>query len=377
MGRFPAARRVSVSGTIRAVPGSSKLGLRAIAAVLAAGCAALAACGSSSDGTAAPPFLDPSDINRAGADESPFDPVTSLVVPSDFTDPSAVRDIATVQRFFERTPYGRRSFLETYSSNGVSAAGAVLAAAVKYRINPIVLLVRMQMSQGLVGLATYPEPSTRVEYVFECGCDGRGNCIPEMAGLDRQVECLAARLRSYLTQISESPDQVTYGGWGPDLPAITLDGVTVTPPDESSSALYQLDPVYGEKGKRGAWLFYRMYLSYSRSFGYSGSIDPELSGGWIGEGCSKDSDCSSAITNVRCLTDSPGGYCSAPCADDGCPSSQQKPAAYCADLQQLGGGCVAYCNPAAPNCRDGYVCAKVTLFGSNGQQIDACTKPAQ
>ena len=356
-----------------------KLALRTLAVALAAGAAGLVSVVACGGEEALPTVLDPTDANPSLASESPFDPTFSLVVPADFTDSAAVRETAAVQRFFERTPYGRRSFLETYSSNGITAAGGVLAAAVKFRINPIVLLTRLQMAQGLIALEVYPEPSTRTEFAFDCGCDGGGYCLPEMAGLDRQLECVAARLRSYLTQIAVSPaPPTTYGGWGPNLETITLDGVLVTPPDDSTAALYQLDPVYGEKSLRGgAYVFNRIYSRYSRSFGYSGSIDPDLTGGWIGEPCTQDSDCSSAITGARCLTDSPQGYCSGPCDfDNGCPSAPQKPASVCADLLQNGGGCVAQCNPAAPNCREGYVCAPIDLYDSPGEQQTACTKPA-
>lgn len=318
--------------------------------------------------------LDPLDTDVGTSSEFSFDETTSLVAPGDFSDPSAVRENLVVQTFFERTPYNRRSFLATYSSNGASAAGAVLSAAVKYKINPIVLLVRMQMAQGLIGLAEYPEPSSRVEYAFECGCDGAGNCLPETAGLDRQLECVAARLASYLQQIRDSLEPpVTFGGWGPGVPALTLDGVTVTPADESSAALYQLDPVYGEKDKLGgAWVFYRIYLRYARAFNYGGSIDPAITGKWIGEPCVADSDCSSAIPFARCLTDYPGGYCSSTC-DESCPSNPSKAQAYCADLETRGGGCVAYCNPAAPNCRAGYSCEPVKIFGGDGEEVYACT----
>lgn len=351
-----------------------RLAVRTFAASLVVATASLLACGGKD--VATDDFLDESDINPTGATESPFDPNTLMLL-ADFTDASAVREIDKIQRFFEQTPYNRRSFLETYSSNGVSAAGAVLAAAVKYRINPIVLLVRLQMAQGLIGLETYPEPATRVEYVFQCGCNGQDGCIPEMAGLDRQVACLAARLSSYLKQINDSPEQITYGGWGPNLTTLTLDGVEVTPTDEATAALYQYDPVEGTESQRGAWLYYRIYNRYTRALGYSGSIDPEATGAWIGEPCTRDSDCSSAIANVYCLVDEPGGYCTAPCDDNGCPSNAQKPSTICGDAKQQGGTCVAACNFAAPNCRDGYDCQPVNLFDNPGQQATACLLKAR
>ena len=335
--------------------------------------AALAAC---SSGDLAPAtVLDPTDISVDTSDEFVFDATTSLVAPADFTDPAAVREISAVQRFFERTPYNKRSFLATYSSNGVTAAGAVLSAALKYGINPIVLLTRLQMVQGLVSADVYPDDSARVEYAFQCGCDGVGSCLPELAGLDRQLECVSARLASYLQQIADS-GETTFGGWGPDVTALTLDGVQVTPADRSSAALYQFDPVYGERDKLGgAWVFYRIYLKYSRAFSYSGSIDPSITGKWIGEPCTNVGECSSAIPNARCLQDGPNGYCSGACADDGCVSNPRKAQTYCADLGPNGGGCVAYCNPAAPNCRDGYSCEVVDVFGGIGEQTTACTVP--
>lgn len=345
--------------------------LRTASVVLIASAVFASACGSEEETS----FLHPSDTAIGAQDsEINFTPTDALIDNDrDFTDGAAIADIALMQRFFDRTPYGSRSFLASYASNGVSAASAVLTAALKYQINPIVLIARLQMAQGLVSATEYPEPSTRVEYAFECGCNG-ATCLPETAGLDRQLECLAARFNSYMQQMNRSVDKMTDGGWGPNIDATTIDGVVVTPPNQATAAIYQFDPYFGEKDRRGAWLFYRLYARYSRAFQYSGTIDPLADGKWIGGACTGTSDCSTDIPNVVCLTNVPGGYCTGDCTATGtCPSAYQRTPSFCGELSDGGGGrCVGFCNPASPNCRDGYQCAPVQLFDTAGTQEYGC-----
>jgi len=151
-----------------------------------------------------------------------------IVPPGSFTDAQAL-DVPSIQHFLERTPYKRPSFLSTYQSNGVRAADAIANASIAHQINPLVILVRAQMEQGLLGAQFYPFPPARIEYVFGCGCPGGGlACDANLAGFDRQADCLARRLRASLDEIA-GPAQQTAGGWGPGKEAISLDGSRVTP----------------------------------------------------------------------------------------------------------------------------------------------------
>jgi hypothetical protein len=193
-------------------------------------------------------------------DSARFDPNLLVDTPS-FTNEHALGE-PEVQTFLEHTPYGRPSFLATYTVRGVYASWIIVATAHRYRLSPRVFLVRAEMEQGLVGEPRYPSPSTRVEYAFGCGCTGVGACDPDMAGFDRQVDCLGQRLRASLDEIAERG--ATAGGWGPGAPCaprsacVTLDGEKIAPSNDVTAALYQYTPRVG-RGTGGNWLFWAVW----------------------------------------------------------------------------------------------------------------------
>ena len=146
-------------------------------------------------------LLQEKDITKPTGLEADFDK-NNILDTASFTDTEAV-DTAVLQKYLHKTIYDRATFLETYQSNGVRAADALATAGRQYRINPIVLLVFTQVMQGLVGEQNYPFPPERVEYVFRCGCLQGSNCVPELAGFNRQVDCLARSLRVALDQVTK------------------------------------------------------------------------------------------------------------------------------------------------------------------------------
>lgn len=169
-----------------------------------------------------------------------------------------------IQRFFEKTPYaGRPSFLATYSSNGIAASSAVLQAAAAYRLSPMVFMVELQVTQGLVGERYYPSDSRRVEYAFGCGCNGRGTCDPAFAGLDKQLVCLGAEYRRALD--AAQGGRPTPGGWTLGAPGTTLDGKKVQPANAPTAALYDRRPKVAEKEAGGVWVFWNLWNTYSES----------------------------------------------------------------------------------------------------------------
>ena len=195
-----------------------------------------------------------------------FDP-SAIVDVGAFSDGKSI-DVSQVQQFLERTPYNRGSFLATYQSNGVRAADAIVRAASRYSLNPLVFLVRAEMAEGLVGEEFYPAPPARVEYVFDCGCTGSGSCDPSLAGFDNQVSCLGRALRASLDEIAQTG--ATAGQWAPGQPRLTLDGVTVTPADPATAALYQYTPIVALKKAGGNWLFWNLWQKYALAIGYFG-----------------------------------------------------------------------------------------------------------
>src|ERR1700722_9880467 len=196
--------------------------------------------------------------------------------PGEILDPVSMQDDGaldggTIEQFLQQTPYGSSSFLSTYSSNGVPASDAIASAAERYTIDPILLLVREEMDQGLVASTGYPSPSSRVEFAFGCGCTAPGTCDPTYAGFDVQVACLAASMRDNLDAVTATGQ--TAGGWGPNITSTTLDGVDVTPEDDSTAALYQYTPVVAVGQAGGNWLFWNLWHQFAGALDYSPPAD--------------------------------------------------------------------------------------------------------
>jgi hypothetical protein len=170
-------------------------------------------------------------------------------------------DAPTLQSFLARTPYdGRSSFLARYSSNGVSAAEAIVRAGERYRINNIVVLALVQSLKGFVSSAGYPSPPSAVEFAFQCGCNGKSTCDPRFAGFDKQVDCLVAGFRG---RLDDATAGATDGGWGIRNEGRTMDGIRFTPSTNATAAFYDLYPVVGT-GDRGASMFWNILVNYAR-----------------------------------------------------------------------------------------------------------------
>lgn len=317
-----------------------------VASVLATGCKK----------TTRDTLLPEKDFAAVEKSQAKFDR-NNLIDVATFTDVEAV-DAVQVQKFFSRTPYDQPSFLETYQSNGTRAADAVLRVARTYRVNPLVLLTFLETEGALLAERNYPLPPERVEYVFRCGCEAPGNCLPALAGIDRQLECLGRELRSSLDAIAANGS--TPAGWGPDGTSTTLDGLKVTPANEATAAIYQHIPAIRVGEDKGAWIFWNVWQLYTTTLEYGGPLGNGAgTGKGIGDACTSDGECGSG--NL-CSTDYPGGYCTKSCTGD-CPSSPDRPEAFCAAFPE-GGFCFVVCNPGAPACRDGYACSNVKRFGS-------------
>jgi hypothetical protein len=309
------------------------------------------------------------DLKLPEGEERVFDR-NNLVDSPSFTDDVGL-DVVQIQRFLGKTPYDRPSFLETYQSNGVRAADAISRAARTYKLNPLVFLVFAQTAQGLVGERTYPFPTDRVEYVFNCGCLRPGQCQPELAGFDRQVDCLGRRLRTYLDEIVSG--QQTASGWGPEKTSTTLDGVKVTPENEATAAIYAETPRVHEGKDGGSWLFWNVWNLYVAGTEYAGPIGGTAGTSLLGEPCSADASCSYEM--AICATNYPGGLCTRACDGD-CPQAIDQPPSFCVGFA-AGGFCLPTCSPGAPACREGYTCVRLRRQGATDDADSAFVCNAQ
>jgi hypothetical protein len=301
------------------------------------------------------------DFEKPKGLEAPFEK-NKIIDKASFTDIDSI-DANAIQKFLGKTAYDRASFLETYQSNGVRASDAIARAARQYRINPIVLLVYAQTVQGLIGERNYPFPPERIEYVFRCGCLQSGNCLPDLAGFDRQVDCLARSLRVALDEIAAGGRTVS--GWGPEKTSTTLDGQKVTPENDATAAIYNQTPYVNEGKDGGSWVFWNVYNLYIPLLDYSGPIGPGAGGRWIGEACVSDASCS-GLEGATCATNYPGGHCTVKCNGE-CPTQPDRPEAFCAAFPDSG-YCFAVCNPGAPACRQGYKCLNVARYKGSGNK---------
>ena len=314
--------------------------------------------------------LQDADLKIPEGSEAKFDK-NNVVDPAAFVDVDGI-DVNLVQKFLHRNAYDRPSFLETYQSNGVRASDAILRAARTYRINPLVFLVYAQASQGLLGEINYPFPPERVEYVFRCGCFQGDNCLPALAGFDRQVDCLGRQLRKALDDIAANG--ATASGWGPDRPGTTIDGQKVTPANDATAAVYDYIPRVLPEKAGGSWLFWNLWTVYSAAIDYAGPIGGAGGGQWIGDACVSPQGC--GFDNPICATNYPGGLCTTSC-DGSCPSQPDRAETFCVDYKSEGGFCLAVCNPGAPACRQGYKCLSVARYKGDATDSQHVCYPSQ
>jgi len=311
-----------------------------------------------------PGFFQPQDFKPPKGSEEGEGSEPVVFDRNNIVDTAALADFEAlkaveIQKFLHRTPYDRPTFLETYQSNGVRASDAIARAARTYRINPLAFLVAAQGTQGLIGEVNYPFPPERVEYVFRCGCLQGVDCLPELAGFDRQVDCLGRQLRVALDQIAVNEE--TAGGWGKDKTSITLDNLKVTPANEGTAVVYDRAPRVAEGAPGGAWFFWNLFRVYAAGADYSGPIGGAAGAGWIGDKCTTAASC--GLEGALCATDYPDGLCTVKCKGD-CPTQPDKPESFCADFKANGGYCLSVCNLTAPSCRTGYKCVTTKRFGS-------------
>jgi uncharacterized membrane protein YgcG len=183
--------------------------------------------------------------------------------------------VAEVQAFLDNNPYGWTSVLASHVSNGHSAAQAFVDAGQANGINPLVLLTRVQMEQSLIGKTS--APLSTLKKAMGCGCPDNKPCQAQYKGFDKQVDCAASKLRSYLDDMDGGG--TTIAGWGVGISKTTLDSYSVTPVNEATAALYTYTPwVSAAKAHAKIWALYAAHV------GYTGPSGGGTGGGGTGGG---------------------------------------------------------------------------------------------
>lgn len=151
---------------------------------------------------------------------------------------------ADLQTFLEKTPWGTASALATYTEGGKTAAEIMVETATTYGINPIEMVVRVQMEQGLVSKKT--ATAATFAKAFGCGCADGAACTAKYSGFAAQADCAAGTMSRSMTRALTTTGTVS--GWSRGKSKTTLDGLTIVPKNAATAALYTYTPWVGEAG---------------------------------------------------------------------------------------------------------------------------------
>jgi len=310
---------------------------------------ALASC-QASDATPEGAYLDhgvPEDLivdadtgAKTDAFPSAFDAARIMSDPF-FTNATAVT-ADDIQAFLEANPYGDRSWLADATVGDRSVAQVVADVAREESINPIVLLARIQVGKGLVSRTT-AITGHAWNYAFGCGCHDGEDCMAQFKGFDNQIRCATQVL---VTSYTASRDGS--GQWRKGKAKKTLDGVSVTPFNHASAALYAYTP-WVLRGEGGNWLVWNVTRRFARHFEAMGALDlddPLHDDAWIGRPCLEHEACDFEKSGIAgfCLVftplgaESPAGLCSYPC-EGYCPDLQGAAPTFCVSEDGENGFC--------------------------------------
>lgn len=275
---------------------------------------------------------------------------------------------AQIQQFLEMTPYRRRSFLADHSDSGKLVSRHIYEASQEWKINPLVLLTKLQVESSVVFKDVSPRDST-VDHAMGCGChDGDADCSRGPKGVGPQIQCAAGLFRGYLNEIDAA--NTTRSGWRVNRGKSTLDEIRITPKNRATAALYTYTP-WVLQGRGGNWLFWNVYHRFARQL-----LQQLPNHRFIGGPCQSDSDC--ALEDGLCLVgvDDTMGVCTQAC-DRACPDRQQPNTSitFCMDTDE-GGRCMARCNdsmfPTGDGCDYGMSCIQAVRPNDETRTQDVC-----
>jgi MYXO-CTERM domain-containing protein len=224
----------------------------------------------------AAPTVEPSKGTSSAVTDRPFDR-NSVIDDTSMRDAEAMT-VADVQKFLEKTPWGTKSALAKYTENGKTAAEIMVEAAQSHGINPLEMLVRVQMEQGLVSKTT--ASATTISLAFGCGCPHSPICSDKYRGFSNQADCAAGTMRRSMDKALTTTGTVS--GWGRGKTKDTEDGVTVLPKNAATAALYTYTPWVGEagggkKGVGGVSLHAQVWDRFAESVSYGAWAPPASS----------------------------------------------------------------------------------------------------
>ncbi len=225
-----------------------------------------------------------------------------------FTNTEVVT-VAGIQALLEDTPYGKRSFLADEQIGGRPFSEVLVEVAHGKQLNPMLLLVRLQVEKSLVSKANRPGGNA-VDFALGCGCPDGQACNESYRGLDKQLDCAAGTLRTHY-----DASVAGNGAWRMLVAHETLDPQTVTPKSHGTASLYAYTPWVLE-GTGGNWLVWnvsRKYIGAMIDAGTWGApadpIEPEAPTGSCVDHCDSDA--------AVLLGDGQACFCDAACVQNG------------------------------------------------------------
>ena len=279
---------------------------------------------------------------------SNFDP--AWIVSDHFFNNTQSVSVNNIQHFFENSPYGR-SWLADATFEGITASQIIYDVALEYNLNPLMLIVRMQVEKSLISTISKPS-NNRINYAMGCGCHDYQSCNASYRGFTNQIKCAAATMRRLYEESQNKTNEWTAG-----QPHRTLDGAYITPANHSTASLYAYTP-WVLRNRGGNWLVWNVTL---KMYTHLLQIDKiaitdntcmnTLGRKFIGDPCLCDSDCG-FFENGQAGFCHIGGFCSIPC-DGYCPDLRGRASTFCAvDLTQSNGICVSKSSTSNGHCAD-------------------------
>ncbi len=169
-----------------------------------------------------------------------------IISNQDLTDYRSM-SVSRVQSFL-RSLGGALQGVQSTNNSGQqrSAAQLIVETSQRFQLNPKFFLVLIEKESGLVR-ARKTATQSLVDFALGYGCPDGSGCSQEYRGFGKQIEAAGNRFRNgYLADLATRG--YTISGWGVGRTKTTVDGVSVTPQNEATAALYTYNPWVGKYG---------------------------------------------------------------------------------------------------------------------------------
>ncbi len=138
---------------------------------------------------------------------------------------------------------------ELIRGSQTKASELIWRAGQYYEISPKFLITLLQKEQSLITSASLT--TEKLDWAMGAGaCDSCDKNDSKRrliyAGFSKQIAWAAQKYREYLTDIETKG--TTISGWAPGITKTTVDGITVTPSNSATAAMYTYNPWVGKYG---------------------------------------------------------------------------------------------------------------------------------